>query len=148
MSESGSIIIIACFVLSGIGAFVGLSKREDGNTRMPAIAALTLGLFLGFSIAWTIVAAYLKLRFAEDETIQVPYWGFEIGVLVASVLCGVVFARPSFQGAQPSHLTTIQHHWMTSPRAAFRTGFIISLLVPAGFAGFFLALFVASELFT
>lgn len=145
MSDFFSIVIIVFFVVSGVTAFVGLSKRQDGNIRIFAIGALTLGLFLGFSILWTALAIFLNHRIASDP---VPYWGIEIGVLIASVLCGFVFARPSAQGVQSAYVTTIDQKWIKSPRRAFRTGFVIALVTPTGLMAILFTIFVIYGLCT
>jgi hypothetical protein len=143
----GGIAVLASFVISGTVAFFTLSTQEDGNVRMFALGALTLGLFIGFSILWTMLGSYLMWRYADNPVIDVPFWGVEAGIAVASVLCGLVFARRSAQAAPP-HLTQIDRKWMTSSRSAFRTGLLIALVTPTGSAAIIYTVFAVYGLVT
>jgi hypothetical protein len=142
-----AIMLTGCAVLSGIAAFFGLFKRHDGRVRMRAIGALTLGLFVGFSIAWAALAIYLRHRFAGDSILHVPYLGVQAGLAVASVLCGFGFSERSAQSVPPPNVTVLDDRWVTCPRRAFRTGVIIAVLTPTGMGALTLAFWALSTLF-
>ena len=128
-----AMVLIGCAALSGTAAFLGLFSRRDSRTRLRAIGALTLGLFIGFSIVWGALAIYLRSRFADDSTPHVPYLGVQVGVAVASVLCGLMFSERSADSAPPPNLTVFGGRWVSSPPRAFRTGVAIGMLAPTGF---------------
>ncbi len=140
-------VMIACFVLSGVAAFFGLPDRHDGNIRMRAIRALTLGLFIGFSVMWTALAMFLRHAFTGDPALVVPYWGIEAGLVIASVLCGFMFAERSAHYPLSPNVTVIDGKWVRSPRRAFRSGITIGILTPTGIAALGFALWAVSTFF-
>jgi hypothetical protein len=142
-----AITLTACAVLSGIAAFFGLFRRHDSRIRIRAIGALTLGLFIGFSIVWAALAMYLRHRFAGDSMLQVPYLGVQAGLVIISVLCGLVFSERSAQSVPPPNVTVLDERWVTSPRRAFRTGVIIAVLTPTGIGALLFAFWALSTLF-
>ena len=146
-SSDIAITLTTCAVLSGIATFFGLFNRHDSGIRIRAIGALTLGLFVGFSIAWAVLALYLRYRFAADSGLHVPYLGVQAGLAVISVLCGFVFSERSAQPVPPANVTVLDDRWVTSPRRAFRTGLIIAVLTPAGIGILVLAFWTLSKFF-
>jgi hypothetical protein len=146
-SSDIAIMLTACAVLSGIAAFFGLFRRHDSRIRVRAIGALTLGLFVGFSIVWAVLALYLRYRFAGDSMLHVPYLGVQAGLAVISVLCGFVFSERSAQSVPPPNVTVLDERWVTSPRRAFCTGVMIAVLTPTGIGALLFALWTLSTLF-
>jgi hypothetical protein len=142
-----SIMLAASAVFSGIVAFFGLFRRHDSRIRVRAIGALSLGLFIGFSIVWAALAMHLRHRFAEDSMLQVPYLGVQAGIVIISVLFGFVFSERSAESAPPPNVTVLDERWVTSPRRAFRTGVIIGVLTPTGLGALSLAFWALSTLF-